>query len=87
MRTSKRDLENAFKRAAEAKGWDTGTIWSKDENGNYRSKIGVVFLEHNSVYGWSVGQIVNESGAERRLCDSCKASEMLAWLRGAAWRA
>jgi hypothetical protein len=72
MRTDNR-LKNAFARAAKAKGWDTGT-----------TKVGAVFLEHH-ISGWSIGQVVNEHGGTQRLCNSCEASKMLAWLRAATW--
>jgi hypothetical protein len=72
MRTDNR-LKNAFARAAKAKGWETD-----------RTKVGAVFLEHH-ISGWSIGQIINEHGAARRLCNSCEASAMLDWLRGVTW--
>jgi len=80
MRTTKAMLIYAFNRAANAKGWDTAT--KRWDNG--KARIGSVSLEHNSVYGWNINQIVNEAGGERRLRESCSASQMLAWLEGIA---
>jgi hypothetical protein len=44
-------------------------------------------LEHDSVYGWSINQLMNEGGGERRLKESCSAAHMDEWLSGAIYAA
>ncbi len=84
-RISKGDLARRFKALAEELGWDhMGPAYEPREDGKgSRARIGHTFLEHNSVYGWSINRLVNEGGGESRLKESCEAREMYEWLGGA----
>lgn len=82
-RTTKSQLTNRFESVAAVLQWDIAT--KRWDNGNAR--IGSVSLEYNSVYGWNINQIVNKAGGERRIKESCKASEMYEWLCGAEYAA
>lgn len=80
-------LSRRFELLAKEMGWDyIGPGWIPREDGKgSRAKVGHTFLEHNSVYGWSINQMVNEGGGERRIRESCSAAEMFAWLEGACY--
>jgi hypothetical protein len=83
-RITKTYLVNRFNRVAAAMGWDIeGSAWSRDEaTGRNVAKVGHVSLQHNTFYGWNVSQICNEGGGERRLIESCKATELDAVFTG-----
>jgi hypothetical protein len=88
MRITKARLANRFTTAAKLMGWDTGPTYELNADGKgYRAMIGRTFLEHNSVYGWSVNQICNDAGGETRLKESCSAAAMDEWLGGVIFAA
>jgi hypothetical protein len=82
-------LTSKFSALCELMGWDNkSAAYTPRANGQgNQATIGHTFLEHNSVYGWPVNQLVNESGGESRLKESCSAAEMYAWLSGACFAA
>lgn len=84
-RISKAYLEKRFARVHAAMGWPAGPVWTREADGNNRSKVGVVFLERGYMRGWKVTEIVNESGGQRDLTgfgQSLSASELDAWFSG-----
>jgi hypothetical protein len=82
MRLSKSYLKARFSQVALEMGWNAeGSAWSRVGE-RLVSTIGHVSLDHNSVYGWEVHQIANETGGIRVLRERCKASELDAWMSG-----
>jgi hypothetical protein len=82
-------LQNRFQTLATMMGWNISPAksWDALPGGGMRAHVGFTYLEHNSVYGWSIKRIVNEDGGETRLKESCSATEMDAWLGGAIFAA
>lgn len=83
-RITKGQLENALRFAGEAAGWDLGPAWAKDTTGKLRARVGAVHLA-KGMGGWDVHIMANEAGGIRQVngwCNTMKASEMLAFLRG-----
>jgi hypothetical protein len=71
-----------FARVAELYGWNyLGSAWQRIGNDNVAT-VGHVSLEHNSVYGWKVVQIMNDGGGERVICGSYTRAELDAWFDG-----
>ena len=63
-----------------------GPIWSRDEHGNNRARVGALMLEQGSKtygIGWKIVQMANESGGERTLLRGCTAREL--WDAAQAW--
>ncbi len=79
MRTNyRRLLPTLFAQLATALKWNAGPAYIEG-----RPQIGATFLARDSVYGWSIGRIVNATGGESRLKESCTSAEMESFLRGA----
>jgi hypothetical protein len=93
FRITRKRLQARFETLASLMGWDhkgPAYIFRADtpEGGTgSKAKVGYHFLEHNSVYGYSINRMVNEGGGESRIKESCSASEMDAWLGGAIFAA
>ncbi len=86
MRTTKASLNHALALAARRKRWrlfDYAIPLSRSIR-PYRNRIGEVILNYDSGFGWSLGTIANDQGAESVIFDHASAREMLAFLKGAA---
>jgi hypothetical protein len=82
MRIAPTYLKARFKLLANLLGWDhEGPAWTRIGDQNH-ARIGHVWIEKN-FYGWSINQMVSESGGESRITESRSAAEMASWLDGA----
>ena len=65
-----------------------GPVWTRDESGKNRARVGALVLHPGSkTYGnaWAISQIVNESGGERTLLRGSTAREL--WDAAQGWLA
>jgi hypothetical protein len=65
----------------------SGPVWTRDEKGNNRARVGALVLNTGSkLYGnaWCVAQIANESGGERTLLRASTKREL--WDAIYSWR-
>jgi hypothetical protein len=65
----KKSLTAAFENAARVMGWETGNVWTQDETGRLRAKVGVHFVQRAATEKplYRIVRISNESGGESAL--------------------
>ena len=87
-RITERNLRAVMSRMASAMELPEGPVWTRDENGHNRARVGALVLQPGSrTYGnaWTIAQICNESGGERTLLRGSTAREL--WDAAQAWLA
>ena len=87
-RITEKMLNGVMGRMARAMDIPEGPVWSRDETGHNRARIGALVLHPGSkTYGnaWAISQIVNESGGERTLLRGSTAREL--WDAAQGWLA
>ena len=80
------NLNAVISRMCRAMDIPEGPIWSRDEHGNNRARVGALMLEQGSRtngIGWKIVQMCNEAGGERTLLRGCTAREL--WDAAQAW--
>jgi hypothetical protein len=82
------NLRAVMSRMCRAMDIPEGPVWTRDEQGNNRARIGALILEQgSSTYGnaWKICQMCNEGGGERVLLRGSTAREL--WDAAQAWLA
>jgi hypothetical protein len=80
------NLRAVMARMQREMGIPDGPVWTRDERGNNRARVGALVLEPGSrTYGraWCIAQMCNEAGGERNLLRGSTAREL--WDAAQAW--
>jgi len=85
-RITESNLRAVMGRMARELGVGEGPVWSRDDSGQNRARVGALVLQPGSrTYGnaWTIAQICNEGGGERTLLRGSTAREL--WDAAQAW--